>query len=261
MNELANRAQTLLTTRTFGHSLRAYDVADSTNTLAMAWADSNAPEGSVLIAEYQRAGRGRQGRRWESAPGKNLMFSIVLRPRLKPTHLGLITLAASLAVADAIHTVATPLKVSIKWPNDILLCGRKCCGMLLESVLSYTGAHVVVLGIGLNVNQDSFPPELEQRATSLLLELGRQVPRAALLARVLANFEERYETLFQDSSRICDAYALWMEGLGQVMHVQGPPPVIGTAIGVTDRGALRLQTPEGERIIHTGGPALLTMPA
>ena len=255
---LGKQVQKHLATKTFGRALRTFDRVNSTNTLAVAWAEAQAAEGSVVVAQYQYKGRGRLGRRWHAAPGKNLIFSVVLRPHLDPALLGLITLAASLAVADAIDAIATPLKASIKWPNDILLHRRKCCGMLLESTISQGSPPAVVLGIGLNVNQESFPSELEQQATSLLLEIGRPIPRAPLLASCLQRLEHRYTVLKRDPAAICDAYTRRMHGRGQRLHVGGPQPVTGIALGITHSGALKLQTESGEYIVHAGDTLLET---
>ncbi len=256
MSRLAQEVKPLLATRRFGQALRAYDTVDSTNTLAMAWADVGAAEGSTVMAEFQRMGRGRQGRRWNAAPGKNLMLSVILRPRLQPLQLGLITLAASLAVFDVLRHVASPVEASVKWPNDILLAGRKCCGMLLESLLSPAKAPVVVLGIGLNVNQNTFPPELEQRATSILLETGQQTPRGMLAASLLARLEHRYESLHLHSAAITSEYTCHLHDLGKTVSVKGPPPVTGKALGVTETGALRLQADAGEYVVHAGDATL-----
>ena len=252
---LAQDLRERLSTGRFGRGLRAFHSAPSTNTLAMAWAHEGAREGSVVIADYQSAGRGRQGRQWEASAGQNLLFSVVLRPRLRPAQLNLITLAASLAIAEGIDAVAAPLQASIKWPNDILLEERKCCGMLLESTLSPPTAATVVLGIGINVNQHLFSPELEGQATSLLLETGRQVPRSALLADLLSRLESWYDALHQDQESVRGAYTARLHGLGlkRIVH-RGPRAALlaGAVLGVTDAGALRLKTLHGEQVIHVG---------
>lgn len=255
---LAAEIRSHLATRTFGHALRYFSTVGSTNTHAAMWAEAGAAEGSTVIADYQQRGRGRLGRPWQAAAGQNLLFSIVLRPRIDSALLGVLTLAGSLAVADAIDNVIAPLRTAIKWPNDILLRGRKCCGMLLESVLSQGAPRAVVLGIGLNVNQTAFPQELEQRATSLLLETGRPIPRAPLVADVLARLEAYCAGLHANRAAICNAYARRMYGLGQRLHVSGPKPVTGTVLGVTAAGALRLESHGRERIVFAGDTAFAT---
>jgi BirA family biotin operon repressor/biotin-[acetyl-CoA-carboxylase] ligase len=254
---LTDALPSLLRTRRFGHTVRGYAAVPSTNTLAAEWAAEGAPEGSMVVAEYQAAGRGRQGRSWHAKAGQNLTFSIVLRPALPPQQLGLITLAASVAVAEAIAPFTRPLEPAIKWPNDILLEDRKCCGMLLESAMTGREAEApsyVILGIGLNVNQDAFPGDLAPLATSLLLATGRFVPRERLLAELLARLEMRYESLAHDGgAAIRTAYearlaalhrptTLRLAGSGEAVH--------GVVEGVTPTGALRVRTETGEVALH-----------
>src|SRR5690606_1606672 len=141
----------LLRATRLGRAFRSLASTTSTNTEAARWAAAGAPEGSVVLADYQTAGRGRLGRVWEAAAGQNLLFSLVLHPPLARDRLGLITLTAALAIADVLAEMVQPLRVGIKWPNDILVEERKCCGMLLESAMTVpsTNRPVVILGIGL----------------------------------------------------------------------------------------------------------------
>lgn len=252
---LAREVQPLLRTRRFGQTLRGYLSVDSTNTAAMRWADDGAPEGSVVIAEYQTAGRGRHGRSWQADAGRNLTFSVVLRPALPPPRLNLITLAASIALAEAVEAVTAPLTTSIKWPNDVLLEGCKCCGMLLESTLAGPAKATVVLGIGLNVNQSNFPAVLEDQATSLLLQTGRRTPRAPLLADLLGRLERYYDMLGADEAEIRRSYEAHLHGLGHpttLRQAGHERPITGLILGIADTGALRLHTDNGPRTFHAG---------
>ena len=252
---LADEAGALLKTQRFGRSMRGYQTIDSTNTAAMRWADDGAPEGSVILAEYQTAGRGRQGRIWQAETGHNLMFSTILRPSLPPVRLNLITLAASVATAETIEAFTKPLTTTIKWPNDVLLEGHKCCGMLLESTLAGPNDATVILGIGLNVNQSDFPSEFEQQATSLLLQTGQRIPRAALLADLLGRLEHYYDILTNDEATIHRIYTTRLHGLGQsttLRMTEQDETVTGVILGVSDTGALRLDTPDGPRTFHAG---------
>ncbi|GIV61528.1 MAG: biotin--[acetyl-CoA-carboxylase] ligase [Rhodothermaceae bacterium] len=254
---LADAVAPLLRTTRFGRALRGYATVPSTNTLAAGWAAEGAPEGAVVLAEYQTAGRGRLGRTWDARPGQNLMFSTILRPTLPPDRLGLITLAASVAVAEAVEAFTAPLVPAIKWPNDLLLEGRKCCGMLLEASFEAHpgGRAAVILGIGLNVNQFEFPPALADRATSLLLAGGRPVPRAPLLARLLERLEIRYEALLRDGgASIRAAYLERLDGLQQpvTLYLADGSSRTGILEGITETGALRLRTPDGPRVFHAG---------
>ena len=245
----------LLTTRRFGRVARGFETVGSTNAEAAAWAADGAPEGALVVAEYQSAGRGRLGRTWAAAAGVNLTQSLVLRPRLDAARLGLLPLAAGLAVADAVERVAG-VPAQVKWPNDLLLGGKKAGGLLAEAVHG-AEAPVVVLGIGLNVNQQAFPPELAEKATSVALEAGRPVERAALLAALLAALERRYDALAAgDGSALLAAFERRMHGLGQPVAVRYPgtarAPLGGVVLGVAPDGALRLETLDGERRLYAG---------
>lgn len=244
-----------LSTERFGHPARGFASCPSTNTEAAAWARAGAPEGALVIAEHQTAGRGRLGRAWEDTPGQNLLFSVVLRPSLPPSRLGLVTLAGGVAVAEAVSEWTAPAEPRIKWPNDVLLNGRKCCGMLLESSVGGVDAFVV-LGIGLNVNRDVFPDALTERATSLRLETGRLVPRAALLARLLARLEHWTGRLaLGDERAVRDAFSSFMAGRGEAASVRfagGDGQLDGVIEGVDATGGLRFRTGGGVRVLHAG---------
>jgi BirA family biotin operon repressor/biotin-[acetyl-CoA-carboxylase] ligase len=238
----------------FGHPARGFASCPSTNAEAAAWAREGAPEGALVITEPQTAGRGRLGRAWDDAPGQNLLLSVVIRPALPPHQLGLVTLAGGVAVAEAITEWTAPLEPRIKWPNDVLLGGRKCCGMLLESSLGPD--RFVVLGIGLNVNQTEFPPPLAERATSLRLETGRLIPRTALLKHLLTQLEHWTDSLADDGgASVREAFVTWMVGRGERVTVRltdEGPPVEGVIEGVDEAGALRFRTGDTVRALHAG---------
>ncbi len=244
----------LLQTNFLGRVTRGYETVGSTNTEAMQWARAGAPEGALVIAEHQTAGRGRLGRSWMDTSGQGLLFSVVLRPALPPDRLGLVTLAGGVAVAEAVSTWTAPVEPRIKWPNDVLIDGRKCCGMLLESSLDRD--PFVVLGIGLNVNQDAFPESLADRATSLRLETGRLIPRAALLARLLERLEVWLDRLAAgEATSLREAFAERMVGQGErssVRLTQSDEPVDGVIEGIDETGALRLRTGDTLRVLHAG---------
>lgn len=257
---LLGETQALLRTRCFGHEVEGHRQLGSTNTRAAAWAAEGAPEGSLVLAEEQTRGRGRMGRTWHAHPGQNLTFSLVLRPALPPDRFGLITLAAGVAVCQALDPLLAPLRPAIKWPNDVLLGNAKCCGMLLESSFDGSGVDkraAVVLGIGLNVNQAAFPAMLRSVSTSLLLETGRITPRAPLLAGLLAMLEARYDQLAAPAGceAVRRAYERRLAHLGRPVKLReaGTPHLVeGTVEGVTPAGALRLRTAPGLRIFHAG---------
>lgn len=255
MLPLLKDVEPLLRTQRFGRAIRGEDEVDSTNTRAWMWANAGAPEGAVFIAEYQSAGRGRLRRTWEARPGLNLTFSIVLYPGLPPERLGLVTLAAGLAVAEALEPFSTPILPWIKWPNDVLLEGKKCCGILMESAVQ-PERTTLILGIGLNVNQDAFPPELGGRATSLLLATGRHTPRAALLATLLERLEAHYDTLLTGrAEQIRKTYERRLAGRGEAVafrFADNTERVQGILRGITDTGALILETSEGTQSFLAG---------
>jgi BirA family biotin operon repressor/biotin-[acetyl-CoA-carboxylase] ligase len=254
---LVDDVEDQLETDRFGRAMRGFETVGSTNTEATEWARDGAAEGSVVVTEYQSAGRGRHGRTWDAQKGQNLMFSMVLRPELEADRLGLITVAASVAVAEAIDAFVSPHRATLKWPNDVLLEGRKTCGMLLESSLSgQQAAEVVVLGVGLNVNQTAFPEALADTATSLRLTTGRPVPRATLFARLLRQLEDRYDAVQAgDDAAVRDAFHDRFDALHEQVSFRVPGTgrtIAGTVQGITETGALRLRTPDGPEIIHAG---------
>ena len=247
-----------LSTARMGQSLRYRHTVGSTNAEAAAWARNGAPEGAVILAEQQTEGRGRHGRSWLAPPHQALTGSVVLRPDLPPDLLSLIPLAASLAVVNALQPLALPQPPRIKWPNDVLIDGRKCCGMLLETAMRGAPPHenaFVVLGIGLNVNQTDFPDDVN--ATSLRLETGQPVPRGPLWARIMQHLEARYDALHTPDQRAAlrTAYADQMLHRGQsiTLHTPGTHAThTGTVRGITKTGALRLDTPSGPMSFHAG---------
>ncbi|MFB6230847.1 MAG: biotin--[acetyl-CoA-carboxylase] ligase [Salinibacter sp.] len=254
---LTDDVQARLATDRFGHKMRGFETVGSTNTEAAEWAKNGAAEGSVVVTEYQSDGRGRHGRTWNARKGQNLMFSVVLRPTLGADRLGLITVAASVAVAEAVDDFVSPYRAVLKWPNDVLLEGRKTCGMLLESSISGAdAADVVVLGVGLNVNQTDFPEALADTATSLRLTTGRPVPRAPLLSRLLERLEAQYGTIQSgDDASVRSAFHDRLPILHEhaTFRVPGTDRTIsGTVQGITETGALRLHTPDGPQTVQAG---------
>ena len=187
------------------------------------------------------------------------MFSVVFRPRLKPDEMGLIMLAASVSVSAALAQTDASLFVQIKWPNDVLLNGKKCCGMLMESSMpaGATGReHCAILGIGVNVNQDEFPPEFAHRTTSLALETGRLFDRLPLLASILNRLDEQYDrVLADDGASVRAAYVSRLHGLNRLTEVytmDGASAARGRILGVSPVGALLLETEEGVQSLSSG---------
>ena len=254
---LTDDVQDRLSTDRFGQVMRGYEEVGSTNERAAQWAKAGAPEGAVVLTEYQTTGRGRHGRAWAADKGQNLLFSVVLRPTLAPDRLSLITVAAGVAVAETVEHFVSPHRAMLKWPNDVLLEGRKTCGMLLESSIASPDTEtVVVLGVGLNVNQTDFPDTLADTATSLRLTTGRPVPRAELLARLLRALEQRYEAVQgSETDAVRAAFEERLASLHEETTLRVPETdqtLSGTVEGITETGALRLRTADDTKTIHAG---------
>ncbi len=167
------------------------DVVDSTNSYAKKLAEQGELEGTLVVAERQTAGRGRRGRHWESPEGVNVFMTLILRPELHPSRISGMTLLAALALAKAIKEMFS-VDVAIKWPNDVIVAGKKVCGILTEMSSEENFVHYAVVGMGINVNQQSFPEELQEKATSLFLETGEKIHRCALAARTVTYFGAYY---------------------------------------------------------------------
>src|SRR5271170_6631108 len=186
----------------FGGNLRFLPTIHSTNSLAMQVADAGAPEGLVCLADEQTAGRGRGAHGWQSPPGSGLYVSILLRPRIAPADVLWLSLAAGLAVHEAVEQV-TSLRADLRWPNDLLLGPKKFCGILTELNAEVTRVRHLVIGIGINVHQEQFPEELRHQATSLYIETGKHWPRQELLIALLKALHR--ETLAIESANLARA--------------------------------------------------------
>jgi BirA family biotin operon repressor/biotin-[acetyl-CoA-carboxylase] ligase len=253
----AERVRLLLRTKTLGRRLHVLDETPSTNTVAMALAQSGAEDGTVVVADTQTAGRGRLGRSWFSPPGQNLYCSVLLRQTTPAERLSnwlsWIPLITAVAAARAVQEAAA-LQPLLKWPNDVLIRDRKLGGILCESGGSGTSGAFVVVGIGLNVNQppDAFPPDLRDLATSVAGEIGRPIDRASLLAALLAELEPRMETLrFDTSIDLINDYAALCATLGRRVRVT-------LADGKTVEGRADTVAPDGSlRIAPANSPSAL----
>lgn len=222
--------------------LRWFDRLDSTNTYALDAARAGAPEGLVVVADEQTAGRGRLGRRWESAPGASLLVSVLVRP--DPDSAQTVTMATALALADAVENVAG-FRPGLKWPNDLVVGDRKLAGVLAES-----DGSAVVVGAGCNVNWGELPAELAGTATSCDLEAGRSVDREALLVCFLHALDDQLDRLGQ----VAAEYRSRLETLGRRVRVERVDDEIqGEAIDLDADGALVIVADDGRRLsVHVG---------
>lgn len=225
-----------------------FDTIDSTNLRAKEMAAEGAPEGTVLVADSQSAGRGRLGRSFLSPQGQGIYLSVILRPQCAPTALMHLTCAAAVAMCDAVEK-AVQIRPGVKWINDLVLGNRKLAGILTElSVDPKTGLlDYAVVGIGINCNQVSFPEELQSIATSLLLETGKKTDRAALIGHMICALERMRHSLLTDSSAIMDTYRKDCITIGKEICVhQSDTARQGTALNVLADGALLVQFASGE---------------
>ncbi|MEG2187158.1 MAG: biotin--[acetyl-CoA-carboxylase] ligase [Clostridia bacterium] len=245
-----------LTTRQLGRGEMLYArEMDSTNTRMKELGRAGAPQGSLALCERQTAGRGRLGRAWETPMGEALMQSLLLRPQLSTEQAQLCTLAAAVAMAQAIHDLCPMLEAGIKWPNDLVINGKKCVGILSELSANMDGIEFVVLGAGVNVNQERFEGELAQKATSLLLEVRKTNPsalpldRRALLLGYLQHMENALEALEQHGLQgILAEYIKRSVTLGSRVHVLGThTDFAGTARAIDDTGALLVEDEQGKQ--------------
>jgi len=210
---------------------------ESTQTIAFDLATQGVADRTVVVAEHQTAGRGRRGHHWQDEPGSALLCSIIVRSSLPLARRSLLSLTAAVSVAEALAEVAS-VDARLKWPNDVLVNGRKIAGILLESRSSAESAPTVV-GIGVNVGQSRFVPELAGVATSIALECGRAVPREELLEALLDHFDAWRERLERDGfDPVRERWLMLAETIGRNVRVDG---LRGLAVGLDDDGALLLR--------------------
>jgi BirA family biotin operon repressor/biotin-[acetyl-CoA-carboxylase] ligase len=244
----ADAVQPRLTTAWVGRAWRYTPETASTNDEAAAWARAGAPAGAVVVADAQTRGRGRLGRRWHSPAAESLYFSLVLRPPLPPHRVPPLTLAAGVAVAEAL--TALDLSPQLKWPNDVLLDGKKVAGILTEMSADFDRVHHVVVGIGVNLNTRVFPDELAAIATSVALARGEPVARADFAALLCARLEHWFNQFIGDGA--AGVAAAWKQHArlfgGRVRVVAGRDQVEGVAEDLDDDGALKLRLDDGRVI-------------
>lgn len=248
---------TFLTTREMGRTLHYRESVPSTNDVAFRLAREGAFHGDMVVAEHQTLGRGRRGRRWVSPRGRNLYFSLVLRPDLPAARAPELTFLAAVALAHTLEE-AFGLESKIKWPNDLRVAKKKVAGVLPELFTYEDRVGFVVLGIGLNVNMTKaeMPEEIATEATSLAVELGQVVSRPLLLAAVLSSLESWYEVWSTEGfEALRDAWLERNETVGSRVRIVAPAgsELLGEAIGVDDGGVLLLRLADGsiERV-HSG---------
>ena len=233
-----------------------YYKVGSTNSEAMRAAGEGAPEGSVFLAEEQLTGRGRGEHTWHSARSAGIYCSVILRPAMPPSEALLFSLAAGLAVRGAVAEIAPQLLADLKWPNDLLLGGKKFCGILTEMNAEATRVRHLVVGIGINVNQAKFPAELRDLATSLRIETGTEWSRVELCAALLKSLDREYRSLVEDEGAREEILRRFEESSssvrGRKVRIEENGGLTGVTEGLDERGFLRVRTAEGLRTVVSG---------
>lgn len=238
-----------LETEWAGGRIVYFDATDSTNAQAKRLSEAHAPHGTLVVSDRQDGGKGRRGRSWASPSGVGIWMSLILRPEIAPSSASMLTLAAALAVREGIQE-ETGLSPLIKWPNDLVLNGKKICGILTEMSTELMEIQYVITGIGINVNQREFPSEIRDTATSLSLEAGRCFRRSSLIAAILKAFEKDYAAFLKtgDLSLLLEEYNACLVNRGKEVCILDPSGEYrAVAEGIDESGSLLVTLPDGTR--------------
>ena len=232
-----------------------FDTIDSTNTKAQELAEKGYPSGTLVVADKQESGKGRRGRSWVSPSGTGIFMTLMIKPDINPNNASMLTLVAALAVAKAITSV-TGEEALIKWPNDIVVNSKKVCGILTEMNAQFDYINHIVVGIGINVHNESFPEEISQMASSLMIEAGgKRFHRAQIIAETMSYFEKYYDTFLktQDLSALVREYDELLVNMNKAVRVLDPKePFDGKAMGITPKGELIVDTWESRKLVSSG---------
>lgn len=238
-----------------GCEILYFDSIDSTNTKAQELAEKGYPSGTLVVADKQVAGKGRRGRNWESPSGCGIFMTLMLKPDINPNNASMLTLVSALAVAKALADI-TGKDAKIKWPNDIVIDGRKVCGILTEMSAQFDYINNIVIGIGINVNNSSFPEEISATASSLrLLSGGKKYRRAEIIEKIMEYFEKYYSIFLEteDLSALVNEYDAMLVNMKKQVKVLDPKePFEGTAMGITKTGELIVDTWESRKLVSSG---------
>lgn len=252
-----------LVTKVMAQHVEVYETLDSTNIRAKQLAEQGAPEGTLIVAQEQTQGKGRRGRGWTCEKGLDIYMSVILRPALTPMETAILTLVAAMAVVEAVRE-QTGVMASIKWPNDIVVDGKKLCGILTEMSSETDYVHYAVVGIGINTNRKGFPPEIAPVAASLAQILGECVRRSPLIAAVMNAFERRYGQFTQSRSLapMREEYTALLVNLDEKVAVYRTLPgslqdkaevaFTGIARGIDEDGGLLVETEDGMQTVISG---------
>ena len=237
-----------------GKTCLCFDILDSTQEYGKELAKTESVHGTLIVADSQTAGKGRRGRIWQSPKGTTISMSLCLEPKISLEHISGLTLVMALAVAEAIKEISS-FDPQIKWPNDIVLNGRKICGILTELVFRKE-IYAVIVGVGINVNTEQFPEEIQEVASSLKRECGREFSRETLIAAILKYFERFFESYkkTQDLRLLREDYEAMLANKGKEVLVLDPQgSYTGIAKGITDSGNLVVMCEDGsEKEVYSG---------
>ena len=251
----ADAIKSCLETKWMAKNLEYYDEIDSTNNRAKALGEAGGADGTLFVAETQTAGKGRRGRCWQSPAGSSISMSILLRTVMNPSDAPMLTLVMAYAATKALRE-KTELDIGIKWPNDLVVSGKKISGILTEMSAEIDYINHVVIGVGINVNQDTFPDDIKETASSLKMELGKRIKRSGLIAAVMKIFEKYYE-IFQETEDLSGLQELYNSMLvnkdREVKVLEPGNEYKAHAIGINQTGELIVRTPDGkEKEIYAG---------
>ena len=251
-----------LRTQRFGSKIYTFDTIDSTNNCARALAGCWAEEGTVIIAEQQTAGKGRLGRVWQANPNENLTFSLILRPSIPQASVNLLPLYVAVAVAKAVEETAH-VKVECKWPNDLLVDGKKFAGILLEGSIKQDIVEYIVIGIGINVNQQKFSVDLQQRATSLRIASKKEQDRTELFRAILFSLEEHYRDFISTGfQKVLPHWLAYSTMVDKEISVSQQGNVFsGVVRGISNDGGLVLESNGVKQTLFAGDVTVVGMEA
>lgn len=235
-------------TSVMGKAIRYYEEVKSTNITARALADQGAAHGTLVVAERQTEGKGRRGRTWDSPEQTGIWMSLILKPDFPPNNASMLTLVMGLSVAKAIEDLSGA-QVKIKWPNDIVINGKKICGILTEMSAEMEYINHIVIGVGINANTEVFPKEIADIASSIRKETGVAIKRSYLISKIMKYFEGFYLLFLHtcDVSELKNLYNEYLINCGREVKIIDPKnPYVGKALGINDKGELLVQKANGE---------------
>ena len=250
----ADELRSIWSAKWMGQEIKYFDSVDSTNVRAKLLAEEGYPSGTLVVANEQTAGKGRRGRIWDSEKDTGIFTTMMLQPDINPSRASMLTLIAALAQAKALRDI-TGEDVRIKWPNDVVLNGKKIVGILTEMSAQFDYINHIVIGNGINVNTTSFPEELQDMATSLFLETGKKFKRAEIIAKTWEYFEQFYEIFLEteDLSALMKEYNALLVNMHKGVKVLDPKePFEGKAMGITKNGELIVDTWECRKLVSSG---------